>query len=826
MRDKYNFEEIEKKWQQVWSDEHAFKTVDDETKEKYYVLEMFPYPSGKLHMGHVRNYSIGDAIARFKKMKGYNVLHPMGWDSFGLPAENAAIKNGIHPAIWTDSNIAEMHKQLAGLGFSYDWDREVATCKDDYYRWMQWLFIQFQKKGLAYKKENPVNWCPSCRTVLANEQVVEGCCERCHTPVTKKHLSQWYLKITDYANRLLEELDTLDGWPNKVKLMQKNWIGKSTGAQIRFAIDGTDRELEVFTTRCDTVYGVTFMVMAPEHPYVTELTKGTEYEQATNDYIDECTHKSEIERVSLTKEKTGVFIGHYCVNPFNGKKIPIYISDYVMMDYGTGAVMAVPAHDQRDFEFARKFGLDIVPVVDVEDPAVDLNNLESAAPAEGRLINSGEFNGMDNLKAIPRIIDLIEDKRIGQKTVKYKLRDWLISRQRYWGCPIPMVYCEDCGWVPENEKKLPVKLPTDIEFTGKGESPIATSKTFIETICPCCGKPARREIDTMDTFVDSSWYFLRYCDPKNTEKPFDKQKADYWMNVDQYIGGVEHAILHLLYARFFQKVLADLGLVTATEPFRNLLTQGMVIKDGAKMSKSLGNVVSPEEIQKKYGADTARLFILFAAPPEKELDWSDAGVEGSYRFLNRVYRLVYEYVTDIRDADSATGELVVSNSEDRDLNYQLNKTIKKVSEDVGGRFSFNTAISSIMELVNELYKYKQLDNVNMPLLDRAVKSMILVLSPFTPHICEELWSELGEESRVFEAAWPEFDESALVLDEVEIIVQINGKLKDKLTMSKDASNEELEKAARSSDKVKEVVGELSIVKAVIIPGKLVNFVVK
>lgn len=826
MRDKYNFEEIEKKWQQVWSDEHAFKTVDDETKEKYYVLEMFPYPSGKLHMGHVRNYSIGDAIARFKKMKGYNVLHPMGWDSFGLPAENAAIKNGIHPAIWTDSNIAEMHKQLAGLGFSYDWDREVATCKDDYYRWMQWLFIQFQKKGLAYKKENPVNWCPSCRTVLANEQVVEGCCERCHTPVTKKHLSQWYLKITDYANRLLEELDTLDGWPNKVKLMQKNWIGKSTGAQIRFAIDGTDRELEVFTTRCDTVYGVTFMVMAPEHPYVTELTKGTEYEQATNDYIDECTHKSEIERVSLTKEKTGVFIGHYCVNPFNGKKIPIYISDYVMMDYGTGAVMAVPAHDQRDFEFARKFGLDIVPVVDVEDPAVDLNNLESAAPAEGRLINSGEFNGMDNLKAIPRIIDLIEDKRIGQKTVKYKLRDWLISRQRYWGCPIPMVYCEDCGWVPENEKNLPVKLPTDIEFTGKGESPIATSKTFIETICPCCGKPARREIDTMDTFVDSSWYFLRYCDPKNTEKPFDKQKADYWMNVDQYIGGVEHAILHLLYARFFQKVLADLGLVTATEPFRNLLTQGMVIKDGAKMSKSLGNVVSPEEIQKKYGADTARLFILFAAPPEKELDWSDAGVEGSYRFLNRVYRLVYEYITDIRDADSATGELVVSNSEDRDLNYQLNKTIKKVSEDVGGRFSFNTAISSIMELVNELYKYKQLDNVNMPLLDRAVKSMILVLSPFTPHICEELWSELGEESRVFEAAWPEFDESALVLDEVEIIVQINGKLKDKLTMSKDASNEELEKAARSSDKVKEVVGELSIVKAIIIPGKLVNFVVK
>ena len=826
MNEKYNFGEIESKWQKIWSDEQAFKTSDDNSKEKYYTLEMFPYPSGKLHMGHVRNYSIGDAIARFKRMKGFNVLHPMGWDSFGLPAENAAIKNGIHPAIWTDSNIAEMRKQLSALGFSYDWDREVATCKEDYYRWMQWLFIQFHKKGLAYKKENPVNWCPSCKTVLANEQVVEGACERCHTPVTKKHLSQWYLKITDYADALLEDLDKLDGWPNKVKLMQKNWIGKSTGAEIRFQIDGTDNALNVYTTRCDTVYGVTFMVMAPEHPYVKELTVGTEYEEATNEYIAECAHKSEIERVSLTKEKTGVFIGRYCINPFTGKKIPIYISDYVLMDYGTGAVMAVPAHDQRDFEFAKKFGLDIIPVVDVNDPEVDLYDLKEAAPAEGKLINSGEFNGLDNLKSIPNVIDYIEEKGIGKKSINFKLRDWLISRQRYWGCPIPMVYCDECGWVPEKEENLPVKLPTDIEFTGKGESPIATSSTFIDTTCPCCGKPARREIDTMDTFVDSSWYFLRYCDPHNDKKPFDRDKVDYWMNVDQYIGGVEHAILHLLYSRFFQKVLADLDFVSAREPFQNLLTQGMVIKDGAKMSKSLGNVVSPEEIQKKYGADTARLFILFAAPPEKELDWSDAGVEGSYRFLNRVYRLVYDYVTDIRDIDAVSGDIVAVTPEDKALNYQLNKTIKKVSDDVGGRFSFNTAISSIMELVNELYKYKQLKNVNMPLLDKAIKSTILVLSPFTPHICEELWSDLGEKSRIYNVLWPEYDESALVLDEVEIIVQVNGKLKDKLTMSKDSSKEMLEEAARNSDKVQEAIGDLNIVKAIVIPGKLVNFVAK
>ena len=835
MKEKYNFTEIEKKWQKIWADEKAFKTYDDFDKEKYYVLEMFPYPSGKLHMGHVRNYSIGDVIARFKRMKGFNVMHPMGWDSFGLPAENAAIKNGTHPAVWTENNIAEMRRQLKGLGFSYDWDREVATCKEDYYKWMQWIFIQFYKKGLAYKKENPVNWCPSCQTVLANEQVVDGCCERCHTPVTKKHLSQWYLKITDYADRLLADLDKMPGWPDKVKLMQRNWIGRSTGAEISFEIDGFDNKMVVYTTRPDTVFGITYMVLSPEHPYVNELTDGTEYEEAIRAYQEECKHKSEIERTSLTKEKTGVFTGRYAINPFNGKKVPIYISDYVLMDYGTGAIMAVPAHDQRDFDFAKTFGLEIIPVVDTGDKSVDLNNLTEAVAAEGTLINSGKYSGLNNRVAIEKITEDIEKEGIGTKKVNYKLRDWLISRQRYWGCPIPMIYCEDCGWVPEKEENLPIKLPTDVEFTGKGDSPLKTSKVFGETTCPCCGKKAVREFDTMDTFVDSSWYFLRYCDPHNAKAPFDKKKVDYWMNVDQYIGGVEHAILHLMYARFFQMVLSDLGLVDAKEPFENLLTQGMVIKgytdsEGnyikAKMSKSLGNIVSPEEIQAKYGADTARLFILFAAPPEKELDWSEEGVEGSYRFLNRVYRLVYEYVTSIRDESKLNGSVEISSEADQKLNYQLNTTIKKVTEDAGGRFSFNTAISSIMELVNELYKYKNESEINVPLMEEALNKMILVLNPFVPHITEEMWQAMGHEDRVYQQKWPEFDPKALELQNVEIIVQVNGKLKDKLVLAKDTSKEMIEKAALDSDKLKEVIGDRNVVKTIVIPNKLINFVVK
>ena len=826
MNERYDFNAIEKKWQKVWEDENAFGTSEDFTKEKFYDLEMFPYPSGKLHMGHVRNYSIGDVIARFKRMKGYNVLHVMGWDSFGLPAENAAIKHNIPPAEWTDSNIAEMRRQLKSLGFSYDWDRETATCKEDYYKWMQWLFIQFFNKGLAEKRDSSVNWCPSCQTVLANEQVVEGCCERCHTPVTKKYLSQWYLKITDYADRLLKNLDELPGWPDKVKMMQKNWIGRSTGAELEMKIKDTDKELTVYTTRPDTIFGVTFMVLAPEHPYVSELVAGTEYEEAAKAYIEECKHKSEIERTSLSKEKTGVFIGHYCVNPVNGKEIPIFISDYVMMDYGTGAIMGVPAHDQRDFDFAKKFDLEIIPVIDTHDPDVDFNNMTEATPAEGTMFNSGKYDGMNNKDAIKEITKDFHQKGIGREKVNYKLRDWLISRQRYWGCPIPMIYCEDCGWVPEKEENLPVRLPIDVEFTGKGDSPLTTSADFQNTTCPCCGKPAKREIDTMDTFMDSSWYFLRYCDPHNSEKPFDKEKADYWMNVDQYIGGVEHAILHLLYARFFQMVLHDLGLVEAEEPFKNLLTQGMVIKDGTKMSKSIGNVVSPEEIQQRYGSDTARLFILFAAPPEKELDWSDSGVEGSYRFLNRVYRLVYDYIENIRGEVVTDSRIEIRNERDKSLNYTLNGTIKKVTEDAGGRYSFNTAISSIMELVNELYKYKQSGEINVPLMELAINDLLLILNPFTPHITEELWSDMGHKERVYQTPWPEYDPSALVLDEIEVIVQINGRIKDKLEVPRDTDKEKLEELARSSAKVQSACEGKTIVKAIVIPGKLVNFVAK
>lgn len=822
MIDKYNFSEIEKKWQTKWAEGDVFKVTEDPDKEKYYVLEMFPYPSGKLHMGHVRNYSIGDVLARFKKMKGFNVLHPMGWDSFGLPAENAAIKHGVEPSKWTWENISEMREQLKELGLSYDWDREVATCHPDYYKWMQWIFIQFYKKGLAYKKENPVNWCPSCQTVLANEQVVDGKCERCKTLVGKKDLSQWYFKITDYAERLLDNLEELPGWPNKVKLMQKNWIGKSIGAEVTFEIDGFDKGLDVFTTRPDTLYGVTYMVMAPEHPYLKELVAGSEYEEPVNAYVDKVQHMSDIERTSTTNEKTGQFTGRYAINPLTGKKVPIFISDYVLMDYGTGAIMAVPAHDQRDFDFAKKFDLEIIPVVDSDDPEVDVYDLKAAFAAEGTMINSEMFNGMNNKEAIEKIIDYLEEKKIGKKSINYKLRDWLISRQRYWGTPIPMIHCDDCGWVPEKEENLPVLLPADVQFTGKGESPLATSKTFVNTTCPVCGKPARRELDTMDTFLDSSWYFLRYCDPKNTEAPFSKEKVDYWMNVDQYIGGVEHAILHLMYARFFQMALYDLGLVSTEEPFKNLLTQGMVIKDGAKMSKSLGNVVSPAEIIDKYGADTARLFILFAAPPERELDWSDKGVEGSFRFINRVYRMVYDFSQNYSEVPES---YEISGDADKNMAYWLNYAIKKVSDDIGERFNFNTAISTIMELVNEMYRYKE-GTVNPGLFGAAIKDLIIMLAPFVPHVTEEMWEHLGYEGSVHDQNWPEYDEKALVKDTVEIVVQVNGKIKEKLDIAGGLSREEMEKTAMENEKVKGLIEGKNVVKVIAVPGKLINIVVK
>ena len=831
MQDKYNFSEIEKKWQDKWAQTNAFKVTEDPDKEKYYVLEMFPYPSGKLHMGHVRNYSIGDVIARFKKMNGFNVLHPMGYDAFGLPAENAAIQHNVEPAEWTWGNIAEMNRQLRTLGLSYDWDREVATAHPNYYKWMQWIFVQFFKKGLAYKKESSVNWCPSCQTVLANEQVVDGCCERCGSVVGKKNLSQWYFKITDYAERLLSNLDQLEGWPNKVKIMQRNWIGKSHGAELTFKIKDYDEELTVFTTRIDTIYGTTFMVLAPEYPTLMKMVEGTEYEKPAKEYIERCARMNEIERTSTTNEKTGVFIGKYAINPFSGQEMPIYIADYVIMGYGTGAVMGVPAHDQRDFEFAKKFGIDIIPVIDVHDPDIDLNNLQEACAAEGTLINSAEFTGMDNKEAIEKIAEIADERGIGRKTINYRLRDWLISRQRYWGTPIPMIYCEDCGWVPEKEENLPVLLPTDVEFTGKGESPIVTSKTFVDTVCPVCGKPAKREVDTMDTFLDSSWYFLRYCDARNDEEVFSKEKADYWMNVDQYIGGVEHAIMHLMYARFFQMALYDLGLVKDEEPFKNLLTQGMVIKGyndsngnyiKAKMSKSLGNVVGPAEIIEKYGADTARLFILFAAPPERELDWSDQGVEGSFRFLNRIWRLVAEFLDKY---ENKPGEYEIRNEADKKLNYMMNYAVKKVTEDVRDRFNFNTAISAVMELVNEMYRYKEGD-VNDALLSTVIRKMLILLAPFVPHITEELWSELGYEGSVHEQSWPSFDEKALVKDEIEIVVQINGKNKEKIYIPAEITRDEMLEIAKENDIVKGLIQGKEVIKMIAVPGRLINIVVK
>ncbi|PLX35377.1 MAG: leucine--tRNA ligase, partial [Clostridiales bacterium] len=645
--ERYNFNEIEKKWQNEWEEKSIFKVNEDPEKEKYYVLEMFPYPSGKLHMGHVRNYSIGDVVARYKKMNGFNILHPIGWDAFGLPAENAAIKNNIHPDIWTKQNIAEMKRQLKQLGLSYDWDREVTTCNEEYYKWTQWIFVQLYKSGLAYKKKSAVNWCPSCETVLANEQVVNGKCERCETTVVKKNLEQWYFKITDYAQRLLDDLDLLEGWPEKVKTMQKNWIGKSYGSEMTFEIEGMEESMEVFTTRPDTTYGVTFMVFAPEHPLLYEMVKGTEYESGYNAFMDKIRTSSDIERTSANIEKEGFFTGKYCINPLSGARIPIYAANYVLMGYGTGAIMAVPAHDERDFEFAKKYGLKIIPVITPEDTLLT-EEMEEAYIGSGKMINSGKFNGLDSREAIDKVSEYMEEAGIGKRTVNFRLRDWLISRQRYWGAPIPILFCEKCGEVPVPEEDLPVKLPTDVAFSGKGDSPLGTSDTFVETTCPICGGKARREVDTMDTFVCSSWYFLRYTDAQNDKEIFSRENAKYWMNVDQYIGGVEHAILHLLYARFFNKFLYDQGLSPETEPFKNLLTQGMVLKDGSKMSKSKGNVVSPEEIIAKYGADTARLFILFASPPEKDLEWSDAGVEGSFRFLNRVWRLAHYVMEDVK----------------------------------------------------------------------------------------------------------------------------------------------------------------------------------
>ena len=803
----YDFKSIEKKWQKAWDEKGQYKMdTRDTSKPKYYCLEMFPYPSGKIHMGHVRNYSIGDVVARYKKMNGYNVLHPMGWDSFGLPAENAAIKNNIHPHVWTMSNIEEMKEQLSMLGLSYDWDKEVATSTPEYYKWTQKIFLEFYKAGLAYKRKSFVNWCPSCETVLANEQVVQGQCERCDSLVEKKELEQWYFKTTEFSEELLADLDSLDGWPEKVKLMQKNWIGKSFGANVTFQLDGSDQEISVYTTRPDTIFGSTFMVLAPESQLARDLVAGTEYEPVLNEFLAKMHTMTQIEREAADLEKEGKFIGRYVINPLTGKKMPIWIANYVLADYGTGAVMGVAAHDDRDNDFAKKYDLEIIPVIDEDD----------------KMINSGQFDGMNKDEAFDKIIEKLEEMGKGNKKTNFRLRDWLISRQRYWGCPIPMIYCDDCGIVPVDEKDLPVLLPTDVEFTGKGESPLASSKTFTQCTCPKCGKPARREVDTMDTFVDSSWYYMRYADNKNEEAPFDADVVNNWLPVDQYIGGVEHAILHLLYARWFTKAFNKLGWTNHVEPFKNLLTQGMVLMDGSKMSKSKGNTVSPVELVENYGADTARLFILFAAPPERDLEWSEQGVEGCFKFLNRVYRLVDE-IAPVTKLDHEFGNLTKA---DKDMRAKTNNTLKKVTEDLNDRFGFNTAIAALMELINDLYKYKELDDRNDAVIKEAIEAVVVILAPFAPHLGEELWLMIGKEASVFDIAWPEYDKSAIQLDEVEIIVQVNGKVRNKISAPVGIDQEAMKDLALNDEKIKEFIEDKDVVKVIAIPSKLVNIVVK
>ena len=828
IQEKYAPHDIEAKWQKYWEENKTFKVEMDKDKPKSYVLEMFPYPSGNLHMGHVRNYSIGDVIARFRTMKGFNVLHPMGWDSFGMPAENAAIKHNIPPKKWTLENIANMTRQLKALGLSYDWDREVTTCKEDYYKWTQWFFELFYKRGLAVKKESAVNWCDTCNTVLANEQVIDGKCWRCDHEVVKKDLSQWFFKITDYADELLKDLDLLPGWPERVKTMQHNWIGRSEGLEFSFEIPALNDTVAVYTTRPDTAYGVTFMALAAEHPLIKKICENNPKADEINAFCERVRNQSEIERTSSESEKEGVFTGVYCINPFTGRKVEIWVTNYVLYDYGTGAVMGVPTGDQRDWMFADKYGIEKIVTICPIGKELKLEEMTCAyEEKEGMLVNSGEFTGMEMHKAMSAIMDKAEAEGFGKRRVNYRLRDWLISRQRYWGAPIPIIYCPHCGEVLVPEDQLPVRLPEDVSFTAGAKSPLATSDEFVHCKCPKCGADATRETDTMDTFLCSSWYYLRYTDAHNDKMPFDKELNNYWGPVDQYIGGIEHAILHLLYSRFFVKVLRDAGLVDYDEPFSNLLTQGMVIKDGAKMSKSLGNVVSPEEILSKYGADTARLFILFAAPPERELEWSDQGVEGSFRFLNRIWRIVrgFEDVLAQKVTEYDHSNLTEA---DKDLRRVLHSSIKKVTSDIETRFNFNTAISTMMELVNALYAYKEaVKEPNAGLIYEAISDLIKMMSPFVPHITEELWrGAIDANSSVHEQSWPECDEEALKVDNVEIVLQVNGKVRGRLTVPAEATKEELEKIAMADANVQAHIGDATVRKVICVPGRLVNIVAK
>lgn len=834
MKESYFPQEIEKKWQNIWDETNAFKTPDVSDKPKYYALSMFPYPSGKLHMGHVRNYTITDVIARFKKANGFNVLHPIGWDSFGLPAENAAMKHHVDPETWTDENIAYMKKQLKMLGLSYDWDREVTTCKPEYYKWTQWLFLQLYKKGLVYKKEAAVNWCNECGTVLANEQVIDGKCWRCDSVVEKKYLSQWFIKITDYADVLLEDLDKLSGWGDNVKTMQANWIGKSKGAIFKFPVidapNGEKIEVPVYTTRPDTVFGITYLVVAPEYKDIEKLTT-PENKDKVEEYRENARKMSEIERLSTERVKTGVPLGTHCKNPFNGEVFPLWTADYALVEYGTGAVMAVPTHDTRDFAFAKKYNMPMKVVIAPENnTSLDASTMTEAYTEEGVLVNSGEFNGIKNTKAKKAITQWAVDKGFGEFKTQYRLRDWLISRQRYWGAPIPVVYCDKCGIQPVPENQLPVLLPKDVDFSVVGKSPITTSKTFKDTVCPVCGGHAVRETDTMDTFVCSSWYYLRYSDARNSEECFNKDKVNHWLPVDQYVGGIEHAILHLLYSRFFTKALRDCGLLDFDEPFKNLLTQGMVLKDGSKMSKSKGNTVDPDEIFENYGADTARLFILSDSPPARDFDWSDAGVEGCYKFLNRVWRLISTNQDNISlDYPKFVAGSLKDKSND-DLVRTVHIAIKGITNDISNDFQFNTVISKYRELTNAIYdwqaKKSDLTEEDKQVLSFAVVSLIKLMSPVAVHLTEEAWHDLGGEKSIHEEPWCEWDENLAKSSSITLVVQVNGKVKDKIEVGESLDQEEMKQVALNSEKVKALTEGKTIVKTIVVPKKLVNIVVK
>ena len=861
MARRYDPETIEKKWQAIWEKQKAFQCVEDESQTKYYVLEMFPYPSGKIHMGHVRNYSIGDVVARYKRMRGFNVLHPMGWDAFGMPAENAAIQHGVHPAKWTADNIEAMKRQLKRMGFSYDWDREISTCEPEYYRWEQWLFLKMFERGLAYKKTSSVNWCDQCQTVLANEQVEAGGCWRCGKEVIQKEMEGWFFKITHYAEELLDYCRKLPGWPEKVITMQENWIGRSEGAMIHFPFVDREGYIPVFTTRQDTVFGATFLILAPEHPLTLELSKGTPKEKEVRDFVDRIKKQDRVKRTAEDYEKEGLWIGADCRNPMTGERIPIFVGNFVLLEYGTGAIMAVPTHDQRDFDFAKKFGLKLRVVIQPEEgPPLSEGDLREAFTGDGVLVNSGPFNGMKSAQAREAIVRYLEEKRLGRRSIHYRLRDWGISRQRYWGAPIPIVYCPQCGIVPVPEKDLPVVLPRNVKLTGLGHSPLAYVPEFVNTRCPRCGKAARRETDTMDTFVESSWYFERFCSPREDQQMFDPKRVKYWMPVDQYIGGVEHAILHLLYSRFYTRVLRDFGLVDFPEPFTNLLTQGMVVmetyrcpQDGylfptevqegsrcgkcggpvqigrtEKMSKSKKNVVEPDQLVNQYGADTVRLFCLFASPPEKDLEWSEQGVEGSFRFLHRVWRLIEEHATAIGKAKppELDGPLP---AELREIRRKTHQTIRKVTEDIENRFHFNTAISAIMELVNLLYQKEERlrseDPHTQAVLKEALESIVLLLSPMVPHICEELWEILGHRQSIRFVSWPQFDASVAKEEEILIVIQVNGKLRGRITVGTNFSEEQIRAAVLENPRIQEILNHQPIKKFIWVPQKLVNLVV-